>query len=441
MQRKILFAIMTVTTFVVLLFALPLGLVIDRLLNERAVLALEHRADLAARSIDITSPDDTPDSSEFPSGPEQFALYSPDGALRAGSGPAQLESELRTAASGSTTTQKSGSQLLTILPIVSGEKSLGYLRVARSRRDITRNTTRALALLVVGVLAVLTIGWVLARRLANGISAATTELRDAAIRLGSGDFTIEAVPVGIAELDDIGSALSSTAGDLEELVAREQSFSADVSHQLRTPVAGMRTSIEAELAFPRPDRAEILNESLHDLGRLEQTITDLLTLARTRRGSNNLIDPFAISTEARDRWQVAFVREGRTLTLRSDPSRKAAYGHTALLRQAIDALLDNSLVHGSGQTLIEIFRDTNSTGCSVTIAICDEGQGFTAKESSQPKDATVGGLGLPLTKRLIHAQGGRFVIARASPKPIFHIVLMAPQDLETDVRNDGANDF
>jgi signal transduction histidine kinase len=431
-QRRVLIAIMTVTTIVVLLFAVPLGFVIGRLLNDRAVLALEHRADLAARSVDLTSTADEPDANEFPRGPERFALYSPLGDLRTGSGPTRLDTAFRTAASGSTTTRNIGRQLVTVVPITSGENTLGFLRAARSRTDITRSTQRALALLAAGVVAVLGVGWILARRLADGISAATAALRVAAIRLGGGDFTVNVAPVGIAELDDIAKALSSTAADLDELVTREQSFSADASHQLRTPIAGMRASLEAELAFPRADPRAVVTESLSDLSRLERTVTDLLTLAHAKRETNNLIDPLAIATDARDRWVDAFARRGRPLALSCSLADIAAYGHTALLRQAIDALLDNALIHGAGPTAIDVVAVAQPSSGSVTIGISDQGPGLaTLGTSATPEvvdlpNVAAGGLGLPLTRRLVQAQGGRLVLARPGPRPVFQIVLRAP---------------
>jgi signal transduction histidine kinase len=437
-QRRVLVAIMSVTTVVVLLFAIPLGFVIGRLLNERAILALEHRADLAARSIDLTSTADEPDPAEFPSGPDRFALYTPRGELRIGSGPTRLDSSLSKALLGTTITRNVEHQLVTIVPIVSGENTLGFLRAAHSANEVKRNTQRALALLAAGVLGVLMVGWILARRLADGISTATTALRNAAIRLGGGDFTVNVAPVGIGELDDIATALTSTAGDLEELVTREQSFSADASHQLRTPIAGMRAALETELAFPRSDRDAVLRESLSDLTRLERTVTDLLTLAHTKREISNVIDPLAIATEARDHWISAFARVGRPLTLFCAVQSISAFGHTALLRQAIDALLDNALAHGAGPTRIELSHDATTTSGprSINIIISDEGSGLSAMRSSaavanQSEEASAvqpvaGGLGLPLTRRLVQAQGGRLITARPGPRPQFQIVLRAP---------------
>ena len=426
MLRRVLAAIMTVTTIVVLLFAVPLGFVIGRLLNDRAVLALEHRADLAARSIDLTSPTDAPDATEFPSGPEHFALYTADGSLRTGTGPKRLDTLTAKGRTGNTVTQHIDGELVSTVPIVSGEKTLGFIRAARSLRQIRRATQRALVLLGAGAIAALVIGWILGRRLANGISTATAALRDAAVRLGSGDFTVHVPPAGIAELDDISTALWATARELGELVNREQAFTADASHQLRTPIAGMRASLEAELAFPRADRQSVIRESLTDLARLEQTVTDLLALARSNGVSDNVIDPLIIASEARDHWAGKFAQKGRPLTLRSATTSTVAYGRTALLRQGIDALLDNALSHGTGPTTIELRQETHSGASSMTIAISDEGPGFPDGAEQGAASGERSGRGLPLTRRLAQAQGGRLVFSGRGPHPTVQIVLRAP---------------
>ena len=126
-----------------------------------------------------------------------------------------------------------------------------------------------LAALAVGVLMIgAAIGYVLAGRLARPVR----RLRDAAVDLGDGDFTIDVPRSGVPELDQAGQAMTATARRLDDLVSRERAFSADASHQLRTPIAGLRAAIQTELAFPRPDRTEVLREAISDIDRLERTM-------------------------------------------------------------------------------------------------------------------------------------------------------------------------
>jgi signal transduction histidine kinase len=414
MQRRVQFAIMVVTTAVVLLFAIPLGFVLERLLAERAVFSLEHRADLAARSLDLIDTTDKPDASEFPIGPERFALYSPAGQLRIGFGPKSIDANAASNASvGRKRTFEREENLVTILPVMSGEETLGFLRAERSLNTIDATSNKALALLAAGVIFVLGIGWVMARRLAKSISKSTTMLRDAALRLGQGDFTTVVPKVNIEELDQVGSAISATAQQLDALVAREQAFSADVSHQLRTPLAGLRTAIETEVAFPRENRNLVLTDALVDVGRLEQTVADLLNLAREGQRLEGVVDVASVVTATTQQWSRQFEKMQRTLTLRCPPGPLHALGKESFLRQALDALVDNASKHGVGETVIRVLIADDS----LSIVVSDEGK--TASMNSESKT----GLGLALTRRLVQAQGGRFVIVN-EPQLEFRIVLV-----------------
>jgi HAMP domain-containing protein len=158
---------------------------------------------------------------------------------------------------------------------------------------------------------VLGIGAAVAFFVAGRLARPIRRLSDAAVQLGEGDFEVDLPRSPVPEIDDANRALTTTAHHLDELVSRERSFSADASHQLRTPLAGLRAAIETELEFPRDDHALVLREVLGDIDRLEETITELragppVTLVRGH-------DPTEVLREVEREWHGRLAALGRPL--------------------------------------------------------------------------------------------------------------------------------
>jgi signal transduction histidine kinase len=262
------------------------------------------------------------------------------------------------------------------------------------------------AVVTVGAL----IGYVVAGRLARPV----LRLRDVAVELGNGSFTLDVPTSGVREIDEAGRALAATARRLDDALRRERAFSADASHQLRTPLAGLRTGLETELEFPRPDRTEVLHESLDDIGRLETTIRQLLAIARAPNGSTASASAGAVISAAERAWHGRFAAVGRPLVTAGADRAPMIVGHGAVLGQALDVLLDNSLVHGAGETRI----DCDATPDSVTISVSDDGL-WSDGDGSAPTH----GLGLPLARRLVESLPGRLHIVRDGPRSEVQVVV------------------
>lgn len=415
MRRRILTSILVVTAIAVALFGIPLAFVVQRFVDENAVLRVERQAVLAARTVPgdfLTSNDpvELPDTQDG----IVLALYDRSGTLVAGRGPAHADATTTGALGNDVTDTELSNVRIVAVPVTGNEAVLGAIRAEQSTASSDARSRRILTLLGLLALGVIAIGALVSYVVAGLLARPVRRLRDAAVRLGRGDFTTDVPPSGVPELDQAADALTNTARRLDDLVTRERAFSADASHQLRTPLAGLRAAIETELAYPRTDPTELLRESLDDIDRLELTITELLSIARTSRSNAESVALAELFTEVTAKWRGTFAASGRRLSVTDPHDSPRVRGNGTVLRHALDVLLDNALNHGAGEVRIR----HHVANDSVTISITDEGPGF-----SDTPSAGLHGLGLPLARRLIESIPGRLTIVHSGPNPRVDITL------------------
>jgi signal transduction histidine kinase len=247
-------------------------------------------------------------------------------------------------------------------------------------------------------------------------------------RLGDGDFSARTGRLALPELDRVAAALDGAAARIAQLVGRQREFTANVSHQLRTPLTAMRLRLDelATLDDPEEARAE-LEATLRVADRLEQTVTDLLALARAGDlGTPRDLDLARLARERTTGWRPAFARAGRELRLAADASLPARVSPGGVA-QALDVLLENALEHGDGTTWLSA-REQDGR---YRLAVADEGPGVPAALEAaifERHVSTAGstGIGLPLARALVEADGGRLILA--GPRPArFEIVIPRPR--------------
>jgi signal transduction histidine kinase len=402
--RRILFAILAVTALAETLFALPLALTLQRRLADQDQLELTQLAALAANRVvgarfDLAA---LPGLEHE----QQLGLYDPGGRLLDGRGPAQLAPAPEGALTDRVLHSREDGWLVVTVPVNEGGAAQGVVRVAE---PLSAGATRVrlvwlqLAALASGALVVSAVAAIgLARRLTRPLE---TLGRDAA-RIGEGDFTVTAAVTGIEEIDRVGVNLTRTAERINTLFAREQAFSADASHQLRSPLTGLRLTLEAELAHPRADHREALTQALVDVERLETTIDDLLTLARDTAVERSAVNLRDLLDDVEGRWRDSFTSVGRRLSVEAGHDLPAATVSAAALTHMLDVLIDNARRHGAGDVTV----GARGHGGAVSIAVTDQGRGVAdpvAVFERRHSAAGGTGIGLALARRLAEAEGGR----------------------------------
>jgi signal transduction histidine kinase len=420
-RRRIVTLTVVAAMLAIGLFGLPFALGVGKyfLGDERS--ELERSAVSAALAVsDDLADGDRPLVLPATGAETHVSVYTPAGHLRAGSGPAAADSVVNAATGGDLAVGDVGNDLVVAVPVMNGAKLTGIVRAATPHTEVYRRT--ALTWMGMLGLAAVAVGasWLVARRLAARLARPLEELSSAAERLGDGDFTVRAHRAGIAEIDQVAETLDTTAQRIGETLERERTFSADASHQLRTPLTGLRLQLEAALEAPDSELRSAITSGIASADQLERTIDDLLALARETRSPRSVIDLATLLNELRQSWHGLLADQGRALRIdsREAPAPRAA---AAAVRQILGVLLDNAVTHGRG-TVTVTARDA---GDVLAIDVTDQGRGIDGDLDlfARGRSSTNGhGIGLALARSLAEAEGGRLRLSVPAP-PTFTLLL------------------
>jgi signal transduction histidine kinase len=314
--------------------------------------------------------------------------------------------------SGRAATTVSHDRLTVTVPLLERERVAGAVLATRtdaSARERTYDAWLIVGLVAVGIIvAAMLAALVLGRRLAFPLE----RLAAAARRLGEGDFSARAPRAGIAEIDAVSGAFDRTADRLAELVRRERAFSADASHQLRTPLTALRLELEAmEL---RQSGDPELPALLAQVDRLQSTIDTLLSVARDHSNPTTTTELDPLLDDLEHHWRGAFADQSRPLRVAGTRSR-VVQATPGIVREVLDVLLANALTHGRGQVTITARAADDWT----FLDIADAGPGFDDPDGAFERRPAGGGhgIGLALARSLAEADGGRLTISRAGRGP------------------------
>lgn len=420
-RRRILVAMVGVVVLAAAVLTLPLGVVIAKRQQAESVLELDRAAERTAAGL---GPDVGRAGAEIDLASEEtdlaVAVYDRSGKRLAGEGPARADEVVRRPGI-ATSDGTVGSERVLARPVNLDDRRIATIRVAEPIAETTTRIRRDLLLLVaVDFLAVTIaagVGALLAVRLARPLQA----VRDDAVRLGSGDFAIGSRTSGVIEIDDTSAALADTAARLEAVLQRERTFSANASHQLRTPVTSMRLAVESELATPRGQPEEVLAEVLADLDRLESTISTLLAVARDLPRTYEPLNPKVAAAAVHERWVQRLARTGRDLVA-TGTGEGSLRVSAEVLDEILDVLVDNAGRHGRGTVRVGIDA---SGGNFLSVSVADEGQTTVDSASifqRRPPRRDRHGLGLALARSLAEAEGGRLFLSGTAPTA-FRLIL------------------
>jgi signal transduction histidine kinase len=413
MRRRILLAMIGVTILSTVLLSIPLVIIISNREKDDAFLELDRVAARTAANVPSNVNVD-PDRINLPDVDDaiDIAVYDRAGRRISGRGP-DVADTLTHSAFAVSRSSVIDDERVVARPITLGRNRLAVIRVSEPLAETSRKVREDILWLVLidlGAIVVAgVVGWAVATRLVRPLRV----IRDDAVHLGHGDFSIQPARSGVAELDETAEALAETARRLDGVMRREREFTTNASHQLRTPVASMRLVLEGELMRPRPDRDLVVRESLEEVDRLEGTIQTLLAFARDRPLRREVLDVAAMTEGIRSRWSPVLEADGRRLEV-AGGGDLAPHLSAEVLSQIVDVLIGNAVAHGEGTVSVAVAE----RGSNLTVAVSDEGvvnrdpaELFVRRHSSADNH----GVGLALARTLAEAEGGRLSLASVDP--------------------------
>ncbi len=316
-----------------------------------------------------------------------------------------------------------GTELLaTAVPVLEHGRTGGAVRITQSVAAVNRAVrTSILNLAALGgvvLLLALAAGALIARQIALPIR----RLDRAARQVAAGDLATTVRVEGSAEQRSLAQTFNEMTQRIRRLLRAQQDFVADASHQLRTPLTGLRLRLEVlgQRLGGDPTEEEV-SAAMREIDRLSLIVEELLILSRA--GEHELpgerVDLGDAARRAAERWQRTAQNRGIDLKARGEGGANGAWCAAPDLDRSIDALLENALRY-------------SPSGSAVTVAakpgrleILDQGPGLEPGEvetvferfsrgSAGRRGPSGTGLGLPIARELTRQWGGDVTLANRS---------------------------
>jgi len=313
-----------------------------------------------------------------------------------------------------------GDLLLVTVPVVHEGLVIGAVRASASRESVVARVHRSWMRLAAIGLAVVAGAFLLAWFLATTVSRPLGRLRDTAQELGEGNLDARAPTEGPAELAALGVSFNRMAGALGSSMRAQRDFVANASHQLRTPLTGIKLRLEA-IRAEGGTAGEYAAKAEEELARLEALVDDLLDLAgaATPPSAGTDVDLSALVEEAVERWQAPASDAEKTVAA-GHHERAVVFADPNDLAHVVDNLVENALRYTPPGTHITV--ESDATDGRGMLVVADDGPGIPDEDRSRvferfyrgSNGRRLGpgtGLGLAIVAELVERWGGEVTLA------------------------------
>ena len=246
------------------------------------------------------------------------------------------------AVSGERDSSTLGEKLLYVaVPVRAGQQILGAVRLTYPASEVNATVDRRVRSLAIAAAITLLAAALIAWLLASTITRRLRKLGAAAERIAEGDLSARADVGGGGEVQELAESFNTMAERVEQVVESQRGFAGDASHQLRTPLAELRSLAECALKWPESRDPATDQETLAIARQMERIVTNILAMVRGEQGQLEAkSERVAVTALVRDTWQRHAGRaEGRGLhaSLRLD---EAAGTATEAAQEAVEAVAD-----------------------------------------------------------------------------------------------------
>jgi signal transduction histidine kinase len=384
-------------SLVLVAFLVPLGVLLLRAAEDRAVAAATLQAQSTAAIVALGQAPADPGTDDEP----RITVFYGDG-HQVGA-PASRTPSVELAARGRAFTAESGGGIEVLRPVqgLPGGTAVvrSYAPASLMRQGVTRTWT------ILGLLGIVLfgLGVLLADRLGRRLVGSVTALAGTADRLAAGDLTARVPPGNAPEINRVGVELNRLAGRIQELLAAEREEVADLAHRLRTPVTALR--LDAESVRDASDRERMVA----DVDALHRLVDEVIRTARrpVREGAYASADLAEVAADRLAFWSALADDAGRTVRRSLPATPVLVRAAREDLVAALDALLDNVFSHTPDGTPMRVSVWYGHDGAHLTVE--DGGPGLTYAGRGESTAGSTG-LGLDIARRTAEAAGGSMSI-------------------------------